>query len=311
MSVTVKRTAATLLAGAMMTALGIAAPHAAQATGRTNDACHTVRNSMPRGDCGPFEQVFTENFNGDRVPVGAFSDCDHAPETRQAVCEGLSGEYRAKWWAYPNSWPDTAKSGADGNGGRKVGGVYHPEDTVSVGPRAGGDGVMKIRMWRPADGGDVHSAALVPRATIEQAYGKFSARIKVVKAAPGYKSAWLHYGDSCEMDYPEQNWNDTITAFHHPCNGGEQGSFATGQRWTEWHTVSTEWTPGLVRFYLDGKLVGQDDRRVPDQPLAWVLQNETALYGADAAPGSSAEMYITWVTAYAYKGDGKFRTQKG
>ena len=291
-----------LAAVATTVALGATAPNAAQAAEPTQDACHTVRDILPRGNCGPFEQVLAWNFNGDNVPLGAFSDCDHAPETKDAVCEGLPEKYRNAWWAYPTGWGDTAKTGADNNGGREVGGVYHPEDTVSVGPREGGDGVMRIRMWRPADGGDVHSAALVPTATIGQAYGKFSARIKVVKAAPGYKSAWLHYGGGCEMDYPEQNWTGEISAFHHPCGGGKQGYFPTGQQWTEWHTVSTEWTPGSVKFYLDGALVGQDDRDIPGQPLNWVLQNESALEGAYAEPGSSAEMEVTWVSAYTYKG---------
>jgi hypothetical protein len=39
---------------------------------------------------------------------------------------------------------------------------------------------------------------------------------------------------------------------------------------------------------------------VPDQPLSWVLQNESALEGPGAAPGSSARLDITWIAAYAY-----------
>jgi hypothetical protein len=64
--------------------------------------------------------------------------------------------------------------------------------------------------------------------------------------------------------------------------------------------VSTEWTPGEVRFFVDGRLVGHDARQVPDRPLSWVLQNESALRGPGAAPGSSAQLDITWVAAYAY-----------
>ncbi|MDG4864377.1 glycoside hydrolase family 16 protein [Streptomyces sp. T-3] len=271
----------------------------------SDEACGSVSRSMPRGDCGPFRQVFAEDFNGDVVALGAFSDCEHNIDTKDAYCAGLPDDYREAWWAYPTGWPDTAKSGADGNTGREVGGVYHPEDTLSVGPAddGSGDGRMHIRLWRPSDGGDIHSAAVVPRAVMDQRYGKFSARLKVVQPAPGYKSAWLHYGGGCEADFPEQNWTDTITAFHHPCSGEGQGYFPTGERWTDWHTVSTEWTPDSVRFYLDGRLVGEDTRGVPDQPLDWVLQNESALYGPYAAPGSSAQLDITWVAAYAYDGE--------
>ncbi|MEV8310832.1 hypothetical protein AB0P36_26625 [Streptomyces flavidovirens] len=32
-------------------------------------------------------------------------------------------------------------------------------------------------------------------------------------------------------------------------------------------------------------------------------QNESALYGPPAAPGSSAQLDITWVAAYVYEGE--------
>lgn len=259
------------------------------------DACRTGGTAMPVGDCGPFWQVLAEDFDGDRVPLGAFSDCDHHADTSAAYCAGLTDSYRDNWWAYPTGWPDTAH-----DRDRDVVGVYHPEDTVSVGPAQDGDGRMRIRMWRPADGGPVHASAVVPRAVMQMTYGKYSARIKVTKQAPGYKSAWLHYGGGCEMDHPEGEWTGPLSAFHHPCGGGEQGSFKGADEWTAWHTVSTEWTPGHVRFFVDGRQTGHDTRGVPDQPLSWVLQNESALEGPGAAPGSSAQLEITWVTAYAY-----------
>ena len=118
--------------------------------------------------------------------------------------------------------------------------------------------------------------------------------------APGYKSAWLHYGGGCETDFPEGEWTGTLSAFQHPCGGGAQGYFEGAADWTHWHTVSTEWTPGRVRFYVDGRLIGQDTRGVADRPLSWVLQNESALEGPGAAPGSSAQLDITWIAAYAY-----------
>ncbi|MCX5008179.1 glycoside hydrolase family 16 protein [Streptomyces sp. NBC_00638] len=262
---------------------------------RSADACHDTGTALPRGDCGPFWQVLAEDFNGDRVPLGSFGDCDHRVDTSGAFCGGLSGKYRDNWWAYPAGWEDTAN-----DRGRDVVGEYHPEDTVSVGPGENGDGVMRIRMWRPEDRGPVHAAAVVPRAVMQMTYGKYSARIKVTKAAPGYKSAWLHYGGGCEMDHPEGEWTGSLTAFHHPCGGGEQGYFPSDAAWTEWHTVSTEWTPGHVRFFVDGRQTGEDTRGVPSAPLSWVLQNESALEGPGAAPGSSAELDITWVAAYAY-----------
>ncbi|MFC7303915.1 glycoside hydrolase family 16 protein [Streptomyces monticola] len=289
-----RRTALAGTVGAALIAALLFTP-AADGAPRSADACRTAETRLPRGDCGPFWQVVAEDFNGDRVPLGAFSDCDHAPDTQAAYCGGLSGKYRDNWWAYPTGWRDTAN-----DRDRDVVGVYHPEDTVSVGPAPSGDGRMRIRLWRPQDGGPVHSAAVVPRAVMQMKYGKYSARIKVTRPAPGYKSAWLHYGAGCEMDHPEGEWTGELTAFHHPCGGGEQGYFPGAGDWTRWHTVSTEWTPGHVRFFVDGRQIGHDTRNVPDTALSWVMQNESALEGPGAAPGSSAQLEVTWVAAYTY-----------
>jgi hypothetical protein len=275
----------------------------ATAAAPSEDACHTTGDVMPRGDCGPFRQVFAENFNGDVVPLGSFSDCDHHADTRSAYCGGLTGSYRSDWWAYPRGWYDTAHPRNHSNGNDRVlGGEYRADDTVWVGPAADGDGRMHIRMYRPASGGDLHVAAVVPRKVMQQTYGKYSARVRVTKAAPGYKSAWLFYGGGCEMDMYEQSWIDTVHFFHHPCDGRAQGYADTGRPFTEWHTVSMEWTPGHARYYLDGHLYLSDTRGVAARPLSWILQNESALYGPYAAPGSWAQMDITWVTAYACTG---------
>ncbi len=264
------------------------------------DACHTVNDAAPSGNCGRFTQTFRETFNGDSVKLGSFSGCNNKVETKAWYCSGLSATYRKEFTAYPRGWYDTANPKNHSNGNtRTLGGEYRADDTTWVAP-VGTDGQMHIRMYRPASG-DIHAAAIVPVAAIDQRYGKVSARIRVSKVAAGYKSAWLRYGGDCEDDFPEQNWTDTIVAFHHPCNGGSQDAYSSGAKWSAWHTVSTEWTPGHVRFFLDGKLLGHSDSSVASTPLTYVMQNESALEGAYAAKGSSAQMDITWVTVYDWR----------
>ncbi|GGU98240.1 hypothetical protein GCM10010245_00090 [Streptomyces spectabilis] len=81
-----------------------------------------------------------------------------------------------------------------------------------------------------------------------------------------------------------------------PSRRPESGpAFHTGAAWTGWHTSSVEWTPGKVRYYLDGLLIGASATGIPAPPLPWVLQNESALHGPYAAPGSSAQLDITWM----------------
>jgi hypothetical protein len=61
-----------------------------------------------------------------------------------------------------------------------------------------------------------------------------------------------------------------------------------------------EWRPGDVRFYLDGKLVGHSTTAVPDKPMSWDIQNESALNGDRAALNSSAQMDIEYAKAWTW-----------
>lgn len=246
---------------------------------------------MPVGNITGWKQIFADDFTG-TVPVGAFSDCNHNTDTPQAYCSGLKNyaSYYKNWWAYPNTWPDTAKSGADGNGGAPFGGTYHPEDTVSV-----SSGALHVKMYRPAKGGDNHVAALVPRACMDREYGRYVERFKVVHADPGFKSAHLFYQSGYEMDYPENDYGTTISAYTHP---GEN-NFDTGAKWTTWHTTAIEWTASSVKYYMDGKLVGTATKNIPHIKMSWVLQNESSIMGPYAKAGASAQLDTDWVACYA------------
>lgn len=239
----------------------------------------------------PASRVFTDDFTLP-VALGSFHGCDHNADTPRAYCSGLSGWYRENWWAYPDDWPDTATQR-----GYPVGGFYDPAHTVWA-----DGGRLHLRMFRDATG-PVHSAAIVPKALIGARYGTFSERFRVSTVSPGYKSAhllWPVSNDSCagcEIDFPEGEWTSTISAFTHPKGGGGQDSFDAHAGWSDWHTTTIDWAPGHVRYYLDGHLVGHSTRRVPDQPMTWVLQNESALDGDSAAPRSWAQIDIDWVRA--------------
>ncbi|MFD0384675.1 hypothetical protein ACFQ2B_27855 [Streptomyces stramineus] len=190
---------------------------------------------------------FSDHFTT-AVPRGAFSDCDHHADTPRAYCGGLPRSVRAKWWAYPAGWPDTATQR-----GYPVGGYYDPASTLSV-----SGGQLHVRMWRGPTG-SVHSAAVVPKALVNQRYGRYEERFRVSRAAVGYKSAHLLWPvddaacPGCEIDFPEQEWTTTIHAFTHPKGSGRQDTFDTGARWTSWHTSLIDWSPGRVRYYLDGR----------------------------------------------------------
>jgi hypothetical protein len=247
--------------------------------------------AMPSGNISGWKQIFADDFTT-AVPIGAFSNCDNNTNSSQASCGGLKsyGSYYDNWWAYPNTWSDTAKSGADGNTGAPYGGIYHPEDTVSV-----SNGAMHIKMFRPSTGGDNHVATVVPRKCMSQQYGRYVERFKVVKADPGFKSAHLFYDNGFEVDYPENDYGQTISAYTHP---GE-ANFDSRAKWTEWHTTAIEWTSGTLKFYMDGKLIGSSTNKVPNIKMSWVLQNESSITGPYAKNGATAQLDIDWVACYA------------
>lgn len=267
--------------------------------------------SMPKGDLPGWKQVLADDFEEyGEIPVGSFSNCD-----KNHICEGLPGKLKERWWAYPKNWPDTAKKN-----NYPLGGVYNPEETVSI-----SNGMMQVKMFN--NGGDNQVAAVLPKATMGQTYGRYVIRFKA-ETTPGYKMAWLLWPDErenckgCEIDFPEGQFDEEISAFMHHKQSGEGGKrqdhFTTGQKFGEWHTTVIEWSPGKVEFFLDGKKIqgksadgksiDASTTNVPDQPMNWVIQSESALDDRAksnevvAKNGSSATILIDWVAAYKYTG---------
>lgn len=278
-------------------------------TGTTNSSEN--ESKAPRGDLPNWKQIFVDDFDEyGNVPVGSFSGCNNSPDSKQAFCSGLSEPLRSRWWAYPKGWPDTARQR-----GYTVSGQYNPDETVSI-----EDGKLKVVMR--SDGKENQVAALLPKAAMEQTYGRYAIRFRA-DPTPGYKIAWLLWPvddkacDKCEIDFPETELDREIMGYIHPKGGGQQLSFATNQTVTDWHTAVIEWSPGKIEFFLDGQKVNSvgnepdvSSVNIPDQPMNWVIQSESALDPRAqsgqvvAQSGSTATILIDWVAVYSFTGDG-------
>jgi beta-glucanase (GH16 family) len=218
----------------------------------------------------PWRLVFDESFSTD-APEGQFLNV-----------------YGSRWWAYPSTWHDTTGHG-----------TYDP-NRISV-----ANGVMRMRI------GGGHVAAPVPKVGPAPTYGRLYGRYVVrFRADPvrGYKTAWLLWPDSeswpadGEVDWPEGNLDGTMSAFLHHRGatlGSDQEEFKTSARYSDWHTAVTEWTPGRVRFLLDGNVIGESTTRVPDTPMHWVLQTETSTDGTIPDPAAQSIVQVDWVRALA------------
>jgi Glycosyl hydrolases family 16 len=231
--------------------------------------------SIPVGDLPGWRQIFTDDFNTP-VALGSFP-----------------AAVSSKWSAYPNTAHDTS-----GNG------VYHPEKVLSV---SGGI----LNMFIHTEGGKALVAAPIPKLTptakYGQLYGRYAVRFRS-EALPGYKTAWLLWPDSevwprdGEIDFPEANLDDTIKGYvHHQgaSSSSDQDRFTTSARYTSWHTATIEWTPGKVVLILDGQIIGQTTTGVPNTPMHWVLQTETALDGGAPSASTQGNVQIDWVAAWS------------
>jgi len=198
------------------------------------------------------------------------------------------------WTAYPASWRDTSKHG-----------VYSP-DIVSF-----HDSMMDIHLHSAGGSNKVAAPVpLIPDATKgnHQLYGRYAVRFRA-DAVPGYKTAWLLWPISDawprdgEIDFPEGNLTDTINAFMHrqeATTGADQDIFRTGARYSDWHTAVIEWTPDGCEFFLDGVSIGKATQRIPNTPMRWVIQTETAIDGTAPPDGAEGHVYLDWVAIWAY-----------
>jgi hypothetical protein len=245
---------------------------------------HIVTNTsgelMPRGDLPGWKMIFADDFAID-VPLGSFPSA-------------LS----SSWTAYPSPWPDTSEKG-----------MHAPQRTISI-----SNSMMDI--WLHTEAGVPLVAAPMPlfaaadgSLTADQLYGRYAVRFRADPIA-GYKAAWLLWPASNvwprdgEIDFPEGDLDDSISAFMHRMSGtsgSDQDAYRSAATYESWHTAVIEWTPASVTFLLDGTVLGQSTSRVPSTPMFWVLQTETSLDSVMPDPAAESHVQIDWVAIWSYR----------
>lgn len=261
---------APVLSRAVARRLPVAAPVARTVPSTVTKAVTGSR--APRTSPAGWREVYAEDFDTP-VATGAFP----------------SGGYAKHWGVYDDGWPDTSRQG-----------TYMPSKVLSV---HGGALDYSIR----TENGKHLVAAPWLLDTKGKTYGRFSIRFRS-DALPGYKTAWLLWPDSeqwpadGEIDFPEGGLGpkDTISAFsHYARSSGGQAAFETGATYLSWHTVTVEWAPGRVTFFLDGARVGTTTTAVPRNPMHWVLQTETNLDGYAPSAAVRGHVLVDWVAYWA------------
>jgi hypothetical protein len=248
--------------------------------------------AMPTGNLPGWTQVFSDNFQTS-VPVGGFSGCNSGSSIMTSTCTGLPSTVSSQLFAYPDGWTDTS-----GNG------TYSPSQVLSI-----QNGMLDYYL-HTTDG--VHMvAAVVPKIPggVDDGglqYGAYAIRFKS-DLIPGYKAAFLLWPDSGtwpqdgEIDFPEGDLDSNFSAFMHQLgasSGSQQDAYTTSDTFQEWHTAVIEWTPTMCRFILDGQVIGTSISLIPNTPMHWVLQAETALSGSPS-DDVSGHVDVAWIAAYS------------
>lgn len=225
--------------------------------------------AMPVGNLPEWTQTFSDDFTTD-VAAG-----------------GFPGPYAAKWTSY-DGFPDTSHAG------------WYDQSIISA-----HDGYLDVNLH--TRNGKALGAAPVPLVNGKwggQLHGRFSVRMKS-DSLPGFGTGFLLWNDSGdwndgEVDFPESDLSGTAKGYVH-CVGNPSVNclvFNSTFTYTDWHTYTIEWKPGVLNFLIDDTLVASNTNAVPTKSMHWVMQMATR--GAAPDPMLNGHVLLDWATIYSY-----------
>lgn len=210
-----------------------------------------------------------------------------------AATGSFASKYGAAWAGY-SGFADTSGKG-----------LYDPKNVLSV---HGGTLDYNLRTIN----GKPRVAAAMPNGYKPQTYGRYAIRFRT-DAVAGYKMAFLLWPTSDNWNDGEIDWPDgNLAGKAYPASAirGSMKNWAMSfdkpstsvapTVGTGWHTAVTEWTSGHVRWYWDGKLIGQTTKTagVPNKPMRWTLQAETNTDGRSVSSSAKGHILVDWVVQY-------------
>ncbi|PPK95215.1 glycosyl hydrolase family 16 [Kineococcus xinjiangensis] len=201
---------------------------------------------------------------------------------RPVLVEDFGGRFDDRlWWRYGGV---SKASGAEFDSTA----VRIADGALVLTSRKGPDGI-----WRGAGVGQ--------RTTL--AYGRWTVRARAERGQGVTMVALLWPGDNRwppEIDFAEDNGADRrmMSSTAHFADG-KRVHHETAIDSTQWHDYAVEWTPGQIKYLIDGRVWATvADARVPGQPMRLALQTEPWVKGttwfrpvADSTP-SQVSVYV-------------------
>jgi hypothetical protein len=270
--------------------------------------CPGPSHPAPGGSWWP---IYREDFDA-QVAEGGF--VNHSTDDWYLV-DGMP--YSRSLRSYPDGWATTHDLS-----------VNFPSRTASVVSEAmGAHGVFRLRAHSAeidgrtrALGGSftpvIRPDASTDQLQVAQTYGRYTVRFRTVggyrsgsdpAAGAGYGTAFLLWPASDrwaegEIDFPEMAWGDRIAGFVHTI--GKPSVTSTefrAETTTEegWNVATTEWTPGLLRFFLNGEEIARTTSDVPSTPFRWGFQSGGMLSTPPA--DVTGYLYVDSILIEAYR----------
>lgn len=251
----------------------------AHARSHAHSRAHRKRVARPRGVPGPWRLVLNSTFTGHRLPL----------------------RWRAGWFGTGVTAPVNSYEQACYSPRNVVvsGGSLHLDVTTTPSNCHG--------MNKPYTGAAVTTDPNDGRHTVgfQYTYGVLQAKV-FIPATGGPIANWPAVWTDGQS-WPADGEDDVMeglsgqACFHFHDPGGGPG--ACDNRITPgWHTFASDWQPGSVTYYYDGRYVGRIAAGITSAPMYIVLDN-TVAPGQSRTTGA-ATMRVAYVRVWQDRGPG-------
>lgn len=145
-------------------------------------------------------------------------------------------------------------------------------------------GAMNILTYRDSARGNKWISGGVSMArSVNQTYGRWSIRFRMDKGVgTGMDVALRPSGSGTVVDWAEQSTDhgaarDVETATLH--YGNTRVHAKVNGDFSQWHTMTLDWTPGKITVSLDGKAWANYTSHVPSAPMHLIMQSNVGTNG--------------------------------
>lgn len=177
-----------------------------------------------------------------------------------------------------------------------------------------GGGILTMKIGRdPAYGRRWISAGMNQARSLNQTYGWWAVRFRMARGTGTALAMmlWPQHGWPPEIDFAEESPSmgasrSEMTTTLHYGSGNTEIHHAIRANFTVWHTMGVIWTPGLIRFRLDGRTWATiRGSEVPHQPMHLCIQTEVGPKGSDhtmptSRTPSPTRLELDWVHIWRY-----------